>query len=131
MRSISNKTHAYCGRLGAYARIDRVLSMEVACTIMAACPGGDNRPSIVITNLCDGMDKPMVNKCESRRQVRIRNLEKSATAVLDRCGNNWKNGKGGCGIMMNQESTPCLATMFQPFVLLSTTHEKDNSHVAN
>ena len=27
-----------------------------------------------------------------------------------------KNGKGGCGIMVNEEHTPCLATMFQPFV---------------
>lgn len=131
MTPTSNRIHAYCGRLGAYARIDRVLSSEVACTIMAACPGGDNRPSIVITNLCDGMDKPMIDKCESKRANYKRFFSKSATAILDRCGNNWKNGKGGCGIMMNQESTPCLATMFQPFVLLSTTHEKDNSHVAN
>ena len=41
-----------------------------------------------------------------------------AIAVLDRCGNNWKNGKGGCGILMQDETTPCRATMLQPFVLI-------------
>lgn len=40
-------------------------------------------------------------------------------SVLDRCWNNWKNGKGGCGILMHNESAPCLATMFLPFVLLT------------
>ena len=42
-----------------------------------------------------------------------------AIGVLDRCGNNWKNGKGGCGILMHNESAPCLATMSQPSVLLT------------
>ena len=44
-------------------------------------------------------------------------------AVLDRCGNNWKNGKGGCGIMVNEEHTPCLATMFLPFVVSTKKKE--------
>ena len=48
-----------------------------------------------------------------------------AIAVLDRCGNNWKNGKGGCGILMHNESAPCLATMFQPFVLLTKVKGDD------
>lgn len=42
---------------------------------------------------------------------------KKATAVLDRCGNNWKNGKGGCGPLLHEEYAPTLATMFQPFVI--------------
>ena len=42
-----------------------------------------------------------------------------AISVLDRCGNNWKNGRGGCVILMHNESAPCLATMFLPFVLLT------------
>lgn len=131
MEDSQHRVHAYCGRLGAYARIDRVLSWEVACTIMAASPGGDNRPSIVITNLCDGMDKPMADKNESSRHVRRRNVAKSATAVLDRCGNNWKNGNGGCGILMHEESTPCLATMFQPFVLLTRDSQRGENNVIN
>ena len=43
-----------------------------------------------------------------------------SVAVLDRCGNNWKNGKGGFGILMHEEYAPCCATMFQPFVVLKT-----------
>lgn len=46
-------------------------------------------------------------------------------AVLDRCGNNWKNGKGGCGILLHEEYAPCCATMFQPFVLIQRKKEKD------
>lgn len=46
-------------------------------------------------------------------------------AILDRCGNNWKNGKGGCGILMHDESTPCIATMFQPFILLTKDKGED------
>lgn len=48
-----------------------------------------------------------------------------AIGVLDRCGNNWKNWKGGCGILMHNESAPCLATMFQPFVLLTKEKGED------
>ena len=43
--------------------------------------------------------------------------KKSAIAVLDRCGNNWKNGKGGCGPLLHDEYAPTVATMFQPFVI--------------
>lgn len=38
-------------------------------------------------------------------------------AVLDRCGNNWKNGKGGCGPLLHDNYCPTLPTMFQPFVI--------------
>lgn len=50
--------------------------------------------------------------------VRHKSAARSATSVVDRCGNNWKNGKGGCGILMMSEVSPCVATMFQPMVLL-------------
>lgn len=50
---------------------------------------------------------------------KVRKRVTRAISVLDRCGNNWKNGKGGCGILMQDETTPCLATMFQPFVPLT------------
>lgn len=43
--------------------------------------------------------------------------KKTAIAVLDRCGNNWKNGKGGCGPLLHKEYAPTVATMFQPFVV--------------
>lgn len=43
--------------------------------------------------------------------------KKTAIAVLDRCGNNWKNGKGGCGPLLHKEYAPTMATMFQPFVI--------------
>ena len=42
-------------------------------------------------------------------------------AVLDRCGNNWRNGKGGFGILMHDEYAPCCATMFQPFIVITNT----------
>lgn len=48
----------------------------------------------------------------------------NSIAVLDRCGNNWKNGKGGCGPLLHFEYAPTLPTMFQPFVMTST--EKHN-----
>lgn len=58
------------------------------------------------------------------------NEHKKAISILDRCGNNWKNGKGGCGILCAEESCQCLATMFQPFVLITSFKEdhdrKDN-----
>ena len=44
-------------------------------------------------------------------------IVENSIAVLDRCGNNWKNGKGGCGPLLHNEYAPTLATMFQPFVI--------------
>lgn len=44
-----------------------------------------------------------------------------AIAVLDRCGNNWKNHKGGCGPLIHTNYAPTLATMFQPFVIYKKT----------
>lgn len=41
-----------------------------------------------------------------------------AVSFLDRCGNNWKNGKGGCGLLCTEELSLCLATMFQPLLLI-------------
>ena len=71
-------------------------------TLFANQGGGQNRQSVLV-----------------RRRTKPPRAEKHmvATAVLDRCGNNWKNGKGGCGLLMMREVSPCLATMFQPFVL--------------
>lgn len=43
--------------------------------------------------------------------------KRRAVAVLDRCGNNWKNGKGGCGPLLHDEYAPTVATMFLPFVI--------------
>ena len=42
-----------------------------------------------------------------------------AVAVLDRCGNNWRNGKGGCGPLLHKEYAPTLPTMFLPFIIHS------------
>ena len=47
-----------------------------------------------------------------------------SVAVLDRCGNNWKNGKGGFGILMHEEYAPCVATLFQPFVVFKKGNQK-------
>lgn len=47
----------------------------------------------------------------------IVSAKKPTIAVLDRCGNNWKNGKGGCGPLLHREYAPTVATMFQPFII--------------
>ena len=70
-------------------------------TLFANERGGQSRQSVLVRK-----NKPR----KPKRQV-------VATAVLDRCGNNWRNGKGGCGILMMKEVSPCMATMFLPFVL--------------
>ena len=44
-------------------------------------------------------------------------IKEETIAVLDRCGNNWKNGKGGCGPLLHKEYAPTVATMFQPFII--------------
>lgn len=44
-------------------------------------------------------------------------------AVLDRCGNNWKNGKGGCGPLLHDNYCPTLPTMFHPFVVTDVRHQ--------
>ena len=109
---------SYYGQIGITIRFGNHFWHECSGSLLAGACGGDNLPTLLQVRK---RKKPSVGD----------GIRKTATAVLDRCGNNWKNGKGGCGIMMSQESTPCLATMFQPFVLLSTTHEKENSHVTN
>ena len=79
----------------------------------AAGMSGNNRPFIVM-----GKKKEVVpiNSTAHHHAVAI-TTKRKATAVLDRCGNNWKNGKGGCGPLMHEEYAPTLATMFQPFVI--------------
>ncbi len=37
-------------------------------------------------------------------------------SLLDRCGTNWKTGKGGCGLLIQSEVSNTLATMFHPFI---------------
>lgn len=67
--------------------------------------GGQNRQSV--------LTKKRRNNSRKMQQQKLETI-----AVLDRCGNNWKNGKGGCGILVNKEYAPCLATMFQPFIVV-------------
>ena len=80
----------------------RVYSQEDAApTVFSNSGAGQNRQSVLV-----------IKKHGKRSDKRM-----VSTAVLDRCGNNWKNGKGGCGILMMEEVSPCMATMFLPFVL--------------
>ena len=72
-------------------------------TLFANVRGGQNRQSVLVRK----SKKP----CEKKIKV--------STAFLDRCGNNWKNGKGGCGLLMMEEVSPCMATMFLPFVMVN------------
>ena len=73
--------------------VTRGYMKECAPTLNAAAgASGNNRPFIVAS-------------------------KKTAIAVLDRCGNNWKNGKGGCGPLLHKEYAPTVATMFQPFIV--------------
>lgn len=55
---------------------------------------------------------PLLPSRPSARATAVR-----AIAVLERCGNNWRNGKGGCGPLLHDEYAPTLPTMFQPFVV--------------
>ena len=111
------KEGSYYGQIGITIRFGNHFWHECSGTVLAGACGGDNLPTLLQVKHRKGIT---VNRSKDRK----------ATAVLDRCGNNWKNGKGGCGIMMNEESTPCLATMFQPFVLL--THKgESNVHQSN
>ena len=110
------KEGSYYGQIGITIRFGNHFWHECSGSLLAGACGGDNLPTLI--------------KVQKRKKSTDgANIKKKATAVLDRCGNNWKNGKGGCGIMMNEESTPCLATMFQPFVLLS--NGKGERNVAN
>ena len=74
------------------------MELGVSSTLRAE---GENRPSRPSNVIVDR---------GSKKQIR-------AIAVLDRCGNNWKNGKGGCGPLLHKEYAPTVATMFQPFVV--------------
>lgn len=112
------KEGSYYGQIGITIRFGNHFWHECSGSLLAGACGGDNLPTLIKVR-------------KRKKSTEGENIKKKATAVLDRCGNNWKNGKGGCGIMMNEESTPCLATMFQPFVLLSTTHGQGERNVAN
>lgn len=105
------KEGSYYGQIGITIRFGNHFWHECSGSLLAGACGGDNLPTLI-----------QVKK--HKKAVVSESIRKKATAVLDRCGNNWKNGKGGCGIMMNEESTPCLATMFQPFVLLTKENHK-------
>lgn len=48
-------------------------------------------------------------------------------SVVDRCGNNWKTGMGGCGLLIQTEVSNTIATMFHPVILRCTTHLVDGS----
>lgn len=105
------KEGSYYGQIGITIRFGNHFWHECSGSLLAGACGGDNLPTLI-----------QVKK--RKKAVVSESISKKATAVLDRCGNNWKNGKGGCGIMLNEESTPCLATMFQPFVLLTKGNYK-------
>lgn len=44
-----------------------------------------------------------------------------AYAIVDRCGNNWTNGKGGCGLLVQTECCNTVATAFNPLVFSCPT----------
>ena len=83
------------------------------------------------TALCLGAShnmSPLNNRCICIKKSKRNNKHSSPTpgnlrknvviAVLDRCGNNWKNGKGGCGPLLHKEYAPTVATIFQPFIII-------------
>lgn len=109
---------SYYGQIGITIRFGNHFWHECSGSLLAGACGGDNLPTLLQVRK---RKKPSVGD----------GIRKTATAVLDRCGNNWKNGKGGCGIMLNKESTPCIATMFQPFVLLTKEPNKGECNVTN
>ena len=102
---------SYYGQIGITIRFGNHLWHECSGSLLAGACGGDNLPTLIRVR-------------NRKKQSGKDSIRKKAPAILDRCGNNWKNGKGGCGIMLNEESTPCLATMFQPFVLLTKGNYK-------
>lgn len=102
---------SYYGQIGITIRFGNHFWHECSGSLLAGACGGDNLPTLIRVR-------------NHKKQSEKNSIRKKATAILDRCGNNWKNGKGGCGIMLNEESTPCLATMFQPFVLLTKGNHK-------
>ena len=112
------KEGSYYGQIGITIRFGNHFWHECSGSLLAGACGGDNLPTLIKVR-------------KRKKNIEGESPKKKATAVLDRCGNNWKNGKGGCGIMMNEETTPCLATMFQPFVLLSTTHGKGDRNATD
>ena len=112
------KEGSYYGQIGITIRFGNHFWHECSGSLLAGACGGDNLPTLIKVR-------------KRRKNIEGESPKKKATAVLDRCGNNWKNGKGGCGIMMNEETTPCLATMFQPFVLLSAKHGQGDSNATD
>lgn len=92
---------------------------DIQAVDIAPCMGASR-------NLGPSNNNPLVVTCFSNpqrgasgnsRPFIVGLKKKGAIAVLDRCGNNWKNGKGGCGPLLHDEYAPTVATMFQPFVI--------------
>lgn len=100
----SLKEGSYYGQIGITIRFGNHFWHEVSGTCLAGACGGDNLPTLIKVR--------KKARCGGLKRKKVKTI-----AVLDRCGNNWKNGKGGCGILLHDEHSPCLATMFQPFVL--------------
>ena len=61
----------------------------------------------------------------NRNTILCNSANNGAVAVLDRCGNNWRNGKGGCGPLLHNEYAPTIPTMFQPFVIQPINRQTD------
>ena len=108
---------SYYGQIGITIRFGNHFWHECSGSLLAGTSIGDNLPTMLKVSKKHTESKGKDN--QKQRTI------KKSIAVLDRCGNNWKNGKGGCGILMHNEYSPCCATMFQPFVLLSSTRKEN------
>lgn len=53
----------------------------------------------------------------------------AAYAILDRCGNSWLNGRGGCGILIQAECANTIATAFNPLVFTAPTRNLPNAQM--
>ena len=98
------KEGSYYGQIGITIRFGNHFWHECSGSLLAGACGGDNLPTLIKVR-------------KRKKNIEGESPKKKATAVLDRCGNNWKNGKGGCGPLMHEEYAPTLATMFQPLVI--------------
>lgn len=108
---------SYYGQIGITIRFGNHFWHECSGSLLAGACGGDNLPTLLKVRRKHGGG----SVCEGEKHQ----MQKKSIAVLDRCGNNWKNGKGGCGILMHDEYSPCCATMFQPFVLQSDKRKEE------
>ena len=102
---------SYYGQIGITIRFGNHFWHECSGSLLAGTSIGDNLPTMLKVS----KKHTESNEKDNHKQRTI----KKSIAVLDRCGNNWKNGKGGCGILMHNEYAPCCATMFQPFVMVN------------